>query len=96
MSKFVHLLTRPQILAFLSLIAAAVCQGTVANSALRGTGVVPDTETFDAAAWVIFLSFWVIVYQILAVVQLFLRIELLYITIPLLDWSLFFLVVSEY
>lgn len=84
-----------QILALFTLIAGSVCQGTIDNSALRGAGIVPDTETFDTAAWVIFLSFWVMIYQILAIVQLFLRIDILYIIIPFLDWTVFFLVVSE-
>ena len=75
-------------------MAAAVCQSAVNNSALRDTGAVPDVETFDAAAWIIFLSFWVILYQVLAIVQLFLRVEVLYITVPIVNWSIFFLVVN--
>ena len=82
-----------QLLALSGLISAAVCQSTVSRSALRDSGLVPDVQTFDAAAWVIFLSFWVIVYQILAIVQLFIRVDVLYISIPFLDWSIFFLVV---
>ena len=84
-----------QVLALVNLISAAVCQGSVDNSLLRGAGVVPDTETFDTAAWIIFLSFWVMIYQTLAVVQLFIKADVLYITIPFIDWSIFFLIVNE-
>lgn len=82
-------------MAFANLVSAAVCQSTINRSILRDTGAVPDVQTFDAAAWVIFLSFWVMLYQILAIVQLFLRIEILYITVPIIDWSIFFLVVNQ-
>ena len=83
-----------QLLALAALISAAICQSTVSRSALRDSGLVPDVATFDAAAWVIFLSFWVMLYQTLAIVQLFIRVDVLYITIPFLNWSIFFLVVN--
>lgn len=82
-----------QVLALTNLISAAVCQGAIDNSLLRGAGVVPDTPLFDTAAWVIFLSFWVMIYQLLAIIQLFVKADILYISIPFIDWSIFFLIV---
>lgn len=84
----------PQVLALLALISAAACQTAVSNSILRNQGTVPDGATFSAAAWIIFLTFWVMLYQILAILQLFLRIKIVYTLVPVVNWSLFFLVVS--
>ena len=82
-----------QLLALLALISAAACQNAVSNSLFVDNQFVPRSQTFSAAVWIIFLSFWVILYQILAIVQLFLHIKIVYTTVPVVNWSLFFLVV---
>ena len=80
-----------QVLALTSLIAAAACQGSlqvfITNDVVRNIR--------SAAGWVIFVSFWVMVYQIIAIVQLFLKIKIVYTVFPLINWSIFFLVVSN-
>lgn len=93
-----------QVLAFISIITAAVCLGYLGNfSSLQYAVYYAPVQqslavrTQYAAGWVIFLSFWVIFYQCLAIVQLFLKVNIAYsITIPGVNWSLFFLLVSKY
>ena len=84
-----HLL-HAQVLALISLITAAACQGSL--RAFATNDIVRNIRS--AAGWVIFLSFWVMVYQIIATVQLFLRIKIVYTIVPVIKWSIFFLVVS--
>ena len=83
-----------QTLALFALIAAAVCQGDVSRSRVVPRSLVPNSQTYSAAGWVIFLSFWVMLYQLLAITQLFIRVKLLYKVIEIITWSIFFLVVS--
>ena len=78
-----------QVLALISLIAAATCQTSL--RAFITNDIVRNIRS--AAGWVIFLSFWVMVYQIIATLQLFLRIKIVYTTVPIIKWSIFFLVV---
>ena len=96
-----------QVLAFISIITAAVCLGYLRNNdnnIIIISTFVPNVavqslviRTEYAAGWVIFLSFWVIFYQCLAIVQLFLKVNNAYsTTIPIVNWSLFFLLVSSH
>ena len=79
-----------QVLALIALISAAACQGS-----LRVFLSSPRVERTNATAgWIIFLSFWVMVYQIIVIVQLFLKVKIVYTAVPIVKWSLFFLVVN--
>ena len=83
-----------QTFATASFIAAALCQAST-TAVVIGSNTAPNdtSDTKTAADWLIFHSFWVILYQILAIVLLFLRIELLYTVVPVINWSIFLLVV---
>lgn len=84
-----NLINYLQVLALTALIAAGACQ-----TSLRLFTRTLAVQTNSAAGWVIFLSFWVMLYQALAIVQLFLHVKFVYYKIPVINWSVFFLVVS--